>query len=188
VQKNKKRNYKTARKKWDVQELEKQAILFIIENPKLGIKEFCKKININEIYFYRLCSVERIYNEVKKIQEIKTQEKLEQLKKEFAKDGRKEAFEIAKIYDIAVSSLANNLKDIQSGKLTYRTKGEAVRCQIDLMKILIEMKKEGLIPQQVETDDKRIKLDERLTELIEIQKNVQTNNNSNDGNSETATS
>jgi len=75
VQKNKKRNYKTARKKWDVQELEKQAILFIIENPKLGIKEFCKKININEIYFYRLCSVENFNRTIIVLKQTKCQEK-----------------------------------------------------------------------------------------------------------------
>lgn len=188
MQKNKKRNYKTARKKWDVKELERQAILFIIENPSLGIKEFCKKININEIYFYKICSVERIYKEIKKIQEIKTNEKIEQLKKEFAKAGRKEAFDIIKIYDIAVSSLANNLRDIQNGKLEYRTKGEAIRCQIELIKIIIELKREGLIPQQTEIKGESL-LEKRIKELIEIQKNVnQVNNISTDDKSETTTS
>lgn len=181
-------------KKWDVQELERQAILFLLENQDAGFKEFCKKVKINEIYFYKICSVEKIYKEIEKIKSKRTQEVLEQVKKEYAKENRKEGSLISKLPGIAEGILGELMNDLKTHRdnLFYRSKAELFGKMNDTMKTIIELKEKGLMPGEVvlseEKKEAKQRRDSRLDELIGYKKEKNDTDNKNiidNGNTET---
>lgn len=175
---------KQTKKRWNKIEVESKAITFLLENPEKGFKEFCKKIKINYQYFTKLCDVDKIYSSVDEINLKKQAE----IKKAFEEKQKREvkatAFEISKLYDLTLGTLGSTIKDIKEKNLEFKTKGEAVRCQTELTKVLVELKKEGLIPEQPKENDNYSELRNHIKELIET--NVK-NNPDNIGTNESTT-
>jgi len=193
----KKKPVKRTKKRWNKPEVENQAIIFLVENPQKGFTDFCKKIKISERYFYELCDIQKIYKNTQEIKDKKNQEIIEQVKKAYAKEGRKEGSLLAKLPGIAEAVLAELLNDLKTKKKTlfYKSKSELFGKINDTIKTIVELKERGLMPGEVvlseEKKEAKQRLDSRIDEIIEFKKektnDVNNKNTVDNGNTETPT-
>ena len=101
IVKNKKWERSKFQQRWNKQELETKAIIFLASDPKASAKDFCFNEKISYEYFRKKCDLNSIYEKASNIINKKQGERLKVLEKEFEEQGRCEAFDILHLYDVS---------------------------------------------------------------------------------------
>ena len=172
---------------WNKRELEKKTVIYFLENPKKRVDDFCKSIDINQQDFYRKCDINAIYNQIDKILDKEQGTKLKQVQQQLEEQANQEAFEISKLYDISTLMLVKVAESIKDSVFEFRSSGENVKCLIDAMKFMLELRKESLIPNMIQ-DDPYDKVTKYVQKLIDFKDNdIQNNTDLKDGFTEIVT-
>jgi hypothetical protein len=185
---------KQTQKRWNKIEVENQAVIFLTQNPDQGLKDFCKTIKINYAYFSQICSIEKVYTSLDKIRQEKSEAQIKELKKQEIKSGVNQIIDYSKLIKMNLNLMSlgyNDLVDSNSNrlKLGFKAAGEGYRSISDIGKTVVlldEKMRETLPPSTPKRNEGQRKQDERLNEFIEIIKNNNAENitNNTDTNAE----
>ena len=126
-----------------------------------------------------------IQKKVKDILLKKEQERLKQLEKKMKEQGRREAFDVAKLYDLSLVSLNQIVDYLNSHTITFRSSGDAYKCLCDFAKLQLELLDRGVISPVV-GDNPYEAVISRVDELIGFKNKTEniknTNNDKNNNN------
>ena len=167
--------------RWNKQELETKAVIYLVQNPDKRINDFCKVEKISYQYFIKKCSIPNIYKEIEKTLLKKQVERKKQLDKELEKQGRKEAFDISKLYDTTIFSLKLVLEYLNNTTPKFKSTGDAMRCQAEFTKVLLTLKEMGIIKDDIKENPYNDVI-QHVMKLVEFKNNNENNININDKN------
>lgn len=147
------------------------------QGSKKGIRDFCLAEGVNYQYFYKKCSLPTIYESVAETLEKKQEERLKTLEKKLKEQGKKEAFDVTKLYDVCITALMRALTYLNNNSTYYKNSGDIDRSITGYMKIILELRDRGLVPTSIGENPYK-EVVERINTFIEHSK--KNNNTEND--------
>jgi hypothetical protein len=134
------------------------------------MNDFCKDAGINYTYFLRKCDTKSIQDKVKDIFVKKEQERLKQIEEKLKEQGRNEAFDISRVYDMSISALEQIVEYLNKHTVNFKNSRDAYKCLCEFAKLQIELLDRGLISHVVGEDPyKTVVL--HVSKLIEFKNN-----------------
>ena len=147
--------------------LRDEVIRYLLEDPKRNIKSFFKGNIANYNNFMKKYHTKGIYKEEKEILAKKQQAKIKQVEEDLKKQGEAEAFDTAKLFKIAIETLMTTIAYIKDKPFNYRFTSDAVKSQIEIMRFLLYLKKNAMVPDTDENASYNIMI-KRIDQLLEL--------------------